>query len=79
MIQTLGKIELKVLWLVSQHLSIKQIGEKLFISHHTVNNHQSNIRKKLNINGRSSLLKYALAIKDRFIEANDRVWIKPES
>jgi hypothetical protein len=24
-------------------------------------------------------LKYALAIKDRFIEANDRVWIKPES
>lgn len=79
MIQNLGKIELKVLWLVSQHLSIKQIGEKLFISHHTVNNHQSNIRRKLHINGRSSLLKYALAIKDRFIEANDRVWIKPES
>lgn len=77
-VQKLSPIELKVLWLVSKHLSIKQIGERLFISHHTVNNHQSNIREKLTIKGHGSLLQYALSIKDRLIEANGQVWMKPE-
>ncbi len=74
----LTPVELKVLWLVSQHLSVRQIGEELFISHHTVSNHQSNIREKLAIKGHGSLLQYALSIKDRLVEANGQVWIRPE-
>lgn len=76
--QNLSPIELKVLWLVSQHLSVKQIGEKLFISYNTVTNHQSNIRKKLKIKGHGSLLQYALSLRERLIEVNGQVWIKPE-
>lgn len=53
--------ELKVLWYVSQHLSIKQIAERMYISPHTVNNHLSNIREKLGLRGRGSLLKYVLS------------------
>jgi DNA-binding NarL/FixJ family response regulator len=76
--QNLTYSELKVLWLVSQHLTMKQIGQKLFISYNTVTNHQSNIRKKLNINGHGSLLKYALSLRERFVEANGQVWLRPK-
>lgn len=60
----LSDTELKVLWYTSQLKSAKEIADELFISHHTVNNHHSNMRHKLNINGRNSLLQYALAAKN---------------
>jgi two-component system, NarL family, response regulator NreC len=70
-ITQLSNTELKVLWYTSQHKSAKEIAEELFISHHTVNNHHSNMRHKLNINGRNSLLRYALAAKSYLTMAAD--------
>lgn len=59
--------ELRVLWYMSEHMSTKQIATNLFISPNTVNNHLANIRKKLNLNGRGVLLRYALSIKDKLL------------
>lgn len=40
-------------------LTSKEIGEKLFISKHTVDTHRRNINKKLEIQGISSLIRFA--------------------
>ncbi|MGE0567145.1 MAG: response regulator [Bacteroidia bacterium] len=68
--ETLDKLsntELKVLKLVSQQMTTKDIAGKLFISEKTVENHRYNISKKLNLpSGQNSLLKFALEHKDRF-------------
>lgn len=74
----MSRTELKILWLVSHHLSVKEISEKLFISEHTVTNHQANIRQKAGLRGHGSLLKYALSVKARLIEVGGEVWPKPE-
>lgn len=68
MISQLSKTELKVLWLSSQHKSVKKIAEALFVSPNTVNNHLANVRRKLNLNGRGALLQYALSIKNRLVK-----------
>jgi DNA-binding NarL/FixJ family response regulator len=76
LVMQLSDAELKVLWHTCQHKSIKEIAEALFVSHHTVNNHHYNIRHKLNIQGRSSLLRYALSIKERLIMVDGKVKVK---
>jgi len=72
-LKKLTPAELKVLWYVSQFKSVKEIAELLSRSPNTVNNHEVNIRQKLNIHGKSSLLQYALNIKERLIFANGEV------
>jgi len=52
-----------------------EIAEELFISPHTVNNHVANIRRKLDLQGRGVVLKYALAIKHRLVEVDGKVSI----
>lgn len=52
--------ELKVLNLVSEGKTSRQIGEELLISHKTVENHKSNISEKLGIKGSHSLMKIAI-------------------
>jgi len=52
--------EKEVLRMLSVDLSTKEIGETLGISHRTVENHRSNIMKKLNIHSKVGLLKYAI-------------------
>jgi NarL family two-component system response regulator LiaR len=52
--------ERKILSLIGKGKSSKEIAEELFISSKTVENHRSNICKKLGITGNSALLKYAL-------------------
>lgn len=52
--------EKKILSLIGKGKSSKEIADELFISHKTVENHRSNICKKLGITGNSALLKYAL-------------------
>jgi DNA-binding NarL/FixJ family response regulator len=67
----LGKIssvESVILYHTACHKSVKEIAEELSISPNTVNNHQANLRKKLNLFGRSSLLKYGLAVKSKLIQ-----------
>lgn len=60
----LSQRELEILWHVSQLKSVKEIAELLFISLPTVNNHEANIRHKLNIHGANSLQRYSLNVKD---------------
>lgn len=75
-ISQLSHAELKVLWHTSHHKSTKEIAETLFISWHTVSNHQAAIRHKLNITGRNSLLRYALNVKDILTMIDGRVELK---
>ncbi len=59
--------ELIVLWYVSQFKTVKEIAELLSTSPNTINNHEANIRHKLTLRGKNSLLQYALSIKERLI------------
>lgn len=58
--------EKRILKLISQNKTSKEIAEILCISQKTVENHRLNIAKKLNVQGSHSLLKFALENKDKF-------------
>ena len=60
--------EKRILILITQDKSSKEIAEELFLSVKTIENHRSNICKKLGITGNSALLKYAL--KNKIIETS---------
>lgn len=62
-LENLTVSERKVLRLVSEAKSNKQIADELFISVRTVENHRSNICAKLNLEGKNALLTYALTNK----------------
>ncbi len=55
----LTKRELEILRLISQALSNKQIGKKLFISDQTVSVHRKNIMRKLGVSNTAGLIKVA--------------------
>jgi DNA-binding NarL/FixJ family response regulator len=55
--------EKRILDLIALDKNSKEIAEELFISLKTVENHRSNICKKLGVTGNSALLKYALKNK----------------
>jgi DNA-binding NarL/FixJ family response regulator len=57
--QSLTRREQEVLRLVVEGLSAKQIGERLFISPKTVENHRTNIMNKLDIHSTMELIRYA--------------------
>lgn len=59
----LSPTERKVLKLVSDNLTNKEIAEKLFISIRTVETHRNNICQKLNLQGPNALLKFAVENK----------------
>jgi DNA-binding CsgD family transcriptional regulator len=54
--------EIRLLKLVCQGLSNIEIGEKLFISIHTVKRHKANIMSKLKIKGQLDFRKFLLQI-----------------
>jgi two-component system response regulator NreC len=58
--------EIEILKLITQGLTNKEIGEKLFISHRTVDTHRTNLMKKLEVNNIAGLIRFA--IKNGFIE-----------
>jgi DNA-binding NarL/FixJ family response regulator len=62
-LENLTTTERKVLRLISENKTSKEIGEKLNISYRTVENHRSNICNKLEIHGSHSLLKFAIENK----------------
>jgi DNA-binding NarL/FixJ family response regulator len=57
--QSLTRREQEVLRLVVEGLSAKEIGERLFISPKTVENHRTNIMNKLDIHSTMELVRYA--------------------
>lgn len=59
-LETLTKTERRVLHLIAEDKTSKEIGELLFIHPRTVDNHRTNICQKLNIHGSHALLRFAL-------------------
>lgn len=62
-IDNLTPMERKILKLVSENLSSKEIADELFISYKTVETHRSNISRKLELHGTLSLVRFALEHK----------------
>ena len=58
--ESLSEREREVLQFVARGHTYKEIGEKLFISAKTVENHVRNILKKLQLNRKQELIRYAL-------------------
>lgn len=57
---SLTSTELRILRLIADGQSSKEIGAKLSLHYRTVENHRSNICRKLKIDGSNSLLRFAL-------------------
>ncbi|MBV6480272.1 MAG: Oxygen regulatory protein NreC [Ignavibacteria bacterium] len=55
--------ERRILKLISQNKTSREISEELFISSKTVDNHRTNISNKLNLHGTHSLVKFAIENK----------------
>lgn len=51
--------EIEILKLVAEGLTNKEIGEKLVISHRTVDTHRTNLMKKLDISNVAGLIRFA--------------------
>lgn len=62
-VKTLTEMERKVIKLISQSKSSKDISDELFISVRTVDKHRENICGKLNLKGNLSLTKFAIENK----------------
>ena len=62
-IDDLTAAERRVLLLVSESMTNKEIAGKMFISVRTVEHHRSNICAKLNLTGKNALLSFALTNK----------------
>lgn len=62
-LDNLTSSERRILLLVAESLSNKQIAEKMFISVRTVEHHRSNICAKLGLTGKNALLSFALTHK----------------
>lgn len=60
LLDTLTSSEIRVLKLIADEKTSREIADELFISIRTVEAHRSNICNKLNIHGINSLLKFAL-------------------
>ena len=52
--------ETEILKLIAEGYSNKEIGEKLFISHRTVDTHRTNLMKKLDVTNIAGLIKFAI-------------------
>jgi len=62
-ISNLTVSERRILKLISQNKTSKEIADELSISGKTVENHRNNISKKLNLKGSHSLIKFAITNK----------------
>jgi len=70
-IRMLSKTELKILKLISEGMLSKEIANSLNNSYKTIENHRSNIVKKLDLpSGSNSLLSYASAHKELIKDQN---------
>jgi DNA-binding NarL/FixJ family response regulator len=66
-VNDLTATERRVLKLIAENLTSKEIGEELFISPRTVDKHRQNICQKLNLQGSHSLFKFAVQHKSQLL------------
>lgn len=59
-VELLSDRELSVFELIGQGLTTRQIAEKLFLSHKTVETHRERIKKKLGLENSAALVKHAV-------------------
>ena len=59
-LKDLSPTERRVLKLIAEYKTSREIADELFISHRTVETHRTNIGKKLEIHGNHALMKFAL-------------------
>lgn len=52
--------ETEILKLIADGLSGREIGEKLFLSPHTIDRHRANIMEKLGLHNKAQLIKFAI-------------------
>ncbi|HEY8404160.1 MAG TPA: LuxR C-terminal-related transcriptional regulator [Flavobacteriales bacterium] len=52
--------EIEIIILIAEGYSNKQIGEKLFISHRTVDPHRTNLMNKLDVYNVAGIVKFAM-------------------
>lgn len=64
-LDSLTQSEWRILHLISENKTSKQIAEELFISINTVENHRAHICRKLNISGNNALIRFALENKGK--------------
>jgi DNA-binding NarL/FixJ family response regulator len=67
LIRDLTASERRILQLIAEGLSSKEIGNELSIHYRTVENHRTNICRKLKIEGANSLLRFAVQHKGKLI------------
>jgi DNA-binding NarL/FixJ family response regulator len=59
--------ERRILQLIAEGLSSKEIGNELSIHYRTVENHRTNICRKLKIEGANALLRFAVQHKEKLV------------
>ena len=67
-LEILTTTELRILSLLADYKTSKEIAQELFISPRTVDTHRNNICQKLDIHGSHALVKFALAHKDLLLQ-----------
>ncbi len=67
LVDSLTPSEKRILLLIGEYKSSREIAEKLFISVRTVERHRENISIKLDLHGNKALLKFALENKEKLI------------
>jgi DNA-binding NarL/FixJ family response regulator len=63
LLDNLTPTERRILKLIAQNKTSKEISDVLFISYRTIENHRTNISNKLNLHGTHSLVKFAIENK----------------
>ncbi|MEI9978884.1 MAG: response regulator transcription factor [Edaphobacter sp.] len=66
MFESLTVTERRILKVLASGKTSKEIGEDLSMNYRTIENHRTNICRKLKIDGTSALLRFALQHKDKF-------------
>jgi DNA-binding NarL/FixJ family response regulator len=60
LMEGLTEREIEILKLIAEGLSNKEIGDRLFISHRTVDTHRTNLMKKLEVHNIAGLIRFAI-------------------
>ncbi len=63
----LTETERKILKMVAEYKTSREIGDALFLSPRTIENYRTNICQKLNLHGSHALIKFALEHKERMM------------